>query len=90
MVCLLHVAIQKAYTMSEVEKLRERIALECQAMHRLMYDFAAVSRHEIIAHHYDALGAYQDQLEALVGNVEAALITAETYIKTIEKPTIQA
>lgn len=75
--------------MSEVEKLRERIALECQAMHRLMYDFAAVSRHEIIAHHYDVIGGYQGQLELLVGNVDAALITAETYITAIEKPGIQ-
>ncbi|GCE08384.1 hypothetical protein [Dictyobacter aurantiacus] len=75
--------------MSEVEKLRQRIALECQAMHRLMYDFAAVSRHEIIAHHYDAIGAYQNQLELLVGNVEASLITAETYIKAIEAPGLQ-
>ncbi|GHO89753.1 hypothetical protein [Dictyobacter formicarum] len=72
--------------MSEVEKLREKIALECQAMHRLMYDFAIVSKHETIAHHYDAIAGYQGQLESLVGNVEASLITAETYVNAIERP----
>ncbi|GCE23995.1 hypothetical protein [Dictyobacter kobayashii] len=70
--------------MSEVEKLREKIALECQAMHHLMYDFAAVAKHEIIAHHYEAIASYQGQLESLVGNAEASTIIAETYINAIE------
>lgn len=74
--------------MSEVEKLREKIALECEAMHHMMHNFAIVAKHEIIAHHYEAIADYQSQLETLVGDAEASTITVETYITAMEPGTL--
>ncbi|GCF08456.1 hypothetical protein [Dictyobacter arantiisoli] len=75
--------------MSEVEQLRRQIALECEAMQRLMHDFAAVAKHEVITHHYAVIADCQSQLETLVGNDEASIITVETYkhaMETMEAP----
>jgi hypothetical protein len=70
--------------MSEVDKLRKKIALECEAMQYIMHNFAIVAKHEVIAHHYDAIASYQSQLEVLVGDAEASTITVETYITAME------
>ena len=45
--------------------------------------FAVTARHEIIQKRYEAVGHCHKQLEQLVGKEEAALITAETYVKVI-------
>jgi len=68
---------------SEVARLRRQIELECESIHLAMYGYAAVARHQIIEHKYNALGEYQEQLETLVGEEEAANIVRDTYIKVI-------
>lgn len=80
---------EKVEAMSDVARLRQQIALECEAMHLLMNGYAVVARHEIIAHHFEVLTGYQMQLETAVGSVDAARITAEVYTVIMEKPVFQ-
>jgi len=69
---------------SEIAQLRQQIELECIAMQQALTGFAIVSKHEIIQKRYEAIGRYQDQLEALVGKTEAALIVIKAYTKGME------
>ena len=70
-------------SVSEVVRIREQIELECQALHLAMYGYAEVARHEIIAHKYNTLRKYQEQLEPLVGGKEATAIVVEAYGKAM-------
>ena len=67
------------YNRSEVARLREKIEQECQAMKAGLNGYARVSKHATINHKYDAIGSYQEQLGALLGDEEAAKITIEAY-----------
>jgi len=71
--------------MSEVARLREQIARECEAMQRGMTGFALVGKHEIIQRRYEAIGQHQDRLETLVGKTEAANMVAQTYIQVMQE-----
>ena len=68
---------------SEIAKLRMQIAEELEAMRRGLNGFACTSKHEFIAHKYNALGTYQDQLEDLVGEQQAEGIIAKLYQEVI-------
>ena len=68
---------------SEVARLRQQLEMECIAMQQGLTGYAVTARHEIIQRRYEAVGHCQKQLEQLVGKEEAALITAETYVKVI-------
>lgn len=69
---------------SEIARLRQQIELECIAMQQALTGFAIVSKHEIIQKRYEAIGHYQEQLQALVGETEAALIVIKAYAKVLE------
>lgn len=64
---------------SEVARLRAHIECECEALSLLVQGFAVVARHETIANRYQRLGAYQVQLERLVGSEEAIRVLSEAY-----------
>jgi hypothetical protein len=68
---------------SEVARLRKQIELECAAMQQALHGFALTALHEIIQRKYESLGHYHEQLEQLVGEKEAALITTEIYVRMI-------
>ena len=68
---------------SEVARLRQQIELECAAMQQALHGFALTAQHEIIQSKYESLGHYHEQLEQLVGEKEAALITTEIYVRVI-------
>ena len=70
-------------SLSEVARIREQIELTCQAMQLGLQGYAAVAKHQIIANKYNALGQYQEQLEKLVGEQEAARIVCEVYIEVV-------
>ncbi|BCL82181.1 hypothetical protein ccbrp13_46460 [Ktedonobacteria bacterium brp13] len=69
--------------MSEVALLRRQIELECEAMKQAMEGFRVTASHDIIQHQYDSIGGIQEQLAAIVGEQEAAMIAVETYIQTM-------
>ncbi len=70
--------------MSEVARLRKQIEMECEAMRRMTNGgYATVSKHAIIAHSHNRLGAVQDQLADLVGEGEALKMVADIYIETL-------
>jgi hypothetical protein len=66
-----------------VARLRQHIELECAAMQQALTGFALTAQHEIIQRKYETLGYYHEQLEQLVGEKEAAIITTEIYVKVI-------
>ena len=68
---------------SEVARLRHQIELECAAMQQALTGFALTAQHEIIQRKYEALAQYHEQLEQLVGEKEAALITTEIYARVV-------
>ena len=68
---------------SEVARLRQKIALECAAMQLALSGFALTAQHEIIQRKYETLAHYHEQLEHLVGEKEAALITTEIYVRVV-------
>lgn len=81
-------AEKKEYTSmaeSEVARLMRQIEMECEAMKRGMQGYAAVAKHQTIAHKYNAIGAVQEQLETLVGKQEAMRVVCETYERVIEQ-----
>ena len=69
--------------MSEVALLKRQIELECEAMRQAMDGFRVTAAHDIIQHQYDSIGGIQEQLAAIVGEQEAAMITVEAYIQTM-------
>jgi hypothetical protein len=68
---------------SEVARLRQQIEQECAAMQQALTGFAITAQHDIIQKKYESLGHYHEQLEQLVGEKEAALITTEIYVRMI-------
>ncbi len=70
---------------SEVARLRQQIELESGAMKLAMNGFATVAKHEFITHKYDAIGTYQEQLSAHVGEQQATQIMVEIYTRVMEQ-----
>ncbi len=68
---------------SEVAQMRQCIEWECEALQRMLSGFAMVASHDMIQHKYRRLGAYQEQLGALVGEQEAIKVVCETYNKVM-------
>ena len=64
---------------SEVAQLREKIELEVQAMRAALDGYAVVSRHELIHHKYDQIGAYVEQLQQYMGKHEAAQVMVHAF-----------
>ena len=62
---------------SEVLQLRQRIDAEIAAMNQARHGYAAVARHEIITHHYEALTLCLEELTRQVGEAAAITILAE-------------
>lgn len=68
---------------SEVARLRRQIELECEAMKLAMNGYAVVSNHKTMGHKYDAIGAAQKKLEAVVGEEEAGRVVGEIYTRVM-------
>ena len=65
---------------SKVAQLRIQIAEELEAMNRGLNGLSCgSSKHAFIAHKYNTIGGYQDQLEDLVGPKKAEGIMARLY-----------
>lgn len=69
--------------MSEIARLKQQIALECEAMKQAMDGFRTTASHEIINHQYNSIGIIQEQLATLIGEDDSAQIMVEVYIQTI-------
>jgi hypothetical protein len=67
--------------MSEVDAIRKRIALECEALQRMMNEFHMTGSHDIINKKFRALTPLHEQLSSHVGEQEATRIAVETYIR---------
>ena len=52
-------------------------------MQQALTGFALTAQHEIIQRKYETLGHYHEQLEQLVGEKEAAIITTEIYVRVV-------
>lgn len=68
---------------SEIARLRQQIELECQSIHLGLTGLASTAAHKIIHYRYESLTTHQEQLSQLIGEHEAAIIVAETYIKNV-------
>jgi hypothetical protein len=68
---------------SEITRLRRLVELECEAMERGLNGYAITAKHEIIAHRYDRIDAYRQQLEQLTDKKQASKIIAEIYMRTV-------
>ncbi|QBD74805.1 hypothetical protein EPA93_05160 [Ktedonosporobacter rubrisoli] len=70
---------------SEVARLREQIALECEAVKRGLSGYACVGQHEFVRQKYAAIETHYQKLVPLVGQEEAAEITFETYKDVLQR-----
>ena len=68
---------------SEVARLRQRLELECEAMHRGLYGLASVAAHEIIRHRYQAIGDCADELAKHLGEKQATEIVVNIYSEKV-------
>jgi hypothetical protein len=64
---------------SEVARLRRQIELECEALERMAYGFAAVASHAAIMRKYRRIGACQEELAQFVGEKESIEIMTDVY-----------
>ena len=71
---------------SEVVAIRHQIERECLAMKAVLSGYAMTSRHEIIAHRFQALGQHQQRFIDAVGEQEATRICYEAYAHIISVP----
>lgn len=71
-------------SISEIAEIRQRIEQEARAMHRLMYEPAIVSKHEVIHRKVTTLGIYHQQLTKLVGEEQAGAILGQAYTDAME------
>ena len=69
---------------SEVARLRQLIAQECEALRRAMEDFAVVASHESIRRRYVTLGEHQQRLGELIGDEQAINVLCETYNRVVQ------
>lgn len=69
---------------SEVARIREQIERECEALRLLSEGFAAVSSHEIIAHHYTRLGTFQLELDGVLGHEQATDVICDIYNQIVK------
>ena len=68
------------YQQSEVTRLREQIATECQAMNQALYGFASgVAAHNFILARLHRVDMCWHQLEEHVGEQEATRMLCELY-----------
>ena len=72
------------YQQSEVVRLREQIAAECEAMNQALYGFASGSAaHTFIAARLHRVDVCYHQLEEYVGEQEAIHMVCELYDKAM-------
>jgi hypothetical protein len=75
------------YQQSEVTRLRQQIAAECQAMNQALYGFVSgAAAHSFIVARLNRVGACCTQLEKHVGAQEATRILCELYDAAIGDP----
>ncbi|HET8842861.1 MAG TPA: hypothetical protein VFN35_15460 [Ktedonobacteraceae bacterium] len=67
---------------SEVARIRQRIAQECEALRMAMEGFSAGASHQTIMARYESIGKYQIELEKLVGP-RAEEIVCEMYNRVL-------
>src|SRR5712692_11395378 len=70
---------------SEVVRLMQQIELETQAAQLAMHGFAIVAKHQFITHRYDAIGKYQYELQAIVGEQQASALMISAYEKSLNQ-----
>jgi hypothetical protein len=66
---------------SEIVRLQEKIQAEIASMNQGFSGYAAVSKHQVIAHRHDSLGGFQDKLAQVIGEEAAALYVCTEYIR---------
>ncbi len=69
---------------SEVARLRQQIEEESEAMRLALYGLATVAKHEFITRKYEAIGAFQEELSAHLGEQQATQIMVEIYTTVME------
>ncbi len=68
---------------SEITQLRQRIDAEIDAMNQAKHGYAAVARHEVITHHYEALALCLERLTSQVGEQAALAMLTEQLERVI-------
>ncbi len=63
----------------EIARLRKRIELECEAIHKALAWYTVVTHHRMIIKRFQAIGHCQHELARLLGKREATRVTIETY-----------
>ncbi len=68
---------------SEVARIREQIEVECESLHRALYDFATMASHDIINQKYDSLGQQQEQLGQIIGEQASREVLCDVYMRVV-------
>ena len=72
------------HSQSEVARLMACIELESEAMRSALTGLATVAKHAIVAHRYEAISHYYDQLIPLVGEEQATALLVKSYSHGLE------
>lgn len=65
---------------SELARLRQRIALECQASWAALYALnSGTAQHRFITARFEQMGKYHERLTQLVGETQATEILCEAF-----------
>ncbi|SRR5579883_1086960 len=73
---------QERKNVSEVQRIKQLIEQECEAMNLALHAYAVTARHEFIGRKYHQLGTYQAQLGQLLGEQAAVEIVIEALENT--------
>lgn len=74
---------------SDVAHLCRQIELECEALNLAFTGYAAIAKHDIIAHKHAILNSYHEQLANLVGKRMALEISVDIYDQVIQPNTLE-
>jgi len=69
---------------SEVARIMACIELESEAMQNALTGLATAAKHTIVAHRYEAISHYYDQLIPLVGEKQAAALLVKSSSHGLE------
>lgn len=73
------------FRQSEIARLRQLLATECQAIVRGLTGLITDTSHDSIYTHMEQISCYQQQLTMYVSNLEAAHIVNATYAQIAER-----
>lgn len=69
---------------SQIAQIKANIETECRAINQALTGYAALAKHSIINHRYQALNTHKEELGKIVGKDEACRIMTHIYTDVLD------